>query len=680
MVLQRLYLKKARWDLFIRVRSLVGVGLALAMGACGGGSPSAPYVAPVPTVSAVNVSPSTASVTLGQNQPFSATVTGTGGYDSTVSWSVSGVKGGNYTHGTITDVGLYTAPNSTPSADTITVAATSNSDPTKSAGSTIILRVGTPGPGPALSVDVSQSRHTISPDIYGMNDYGLDKEVWERFATEIRLPVRRWGGDATTRYNYLYDISNAGADWYFESFPSSDSDAKTNSQFNQLVEQDVRTGTRTMGTVPLIGWTTKTPPTPPANFCGFSVSKYGAQEKTDPYDPDCGNGVKPDGKTYITGNDPADTSTRTDYNFVHDWVQYLVGRYGNAASGGVAIYSLDNEPMLWFGTHRDIHPDPTSYDEMRDATYLYARAVKDADPTAETSGPVVFSWRAYFYSAKDWVSGWNTGPYYTYDGNPVDRNAHGGIPFLDWYLQQMRAYEEQNGVRILDYLDAHGYILPDGLSFQPAGDAILQVLRLESTRALWDPNYKVDSGEIHDSVRLIPRLHDWVNNNYPGTKTAITEYNWGALDHINGALAQADVLGIFGREALDLATLWGPPNPTDPGAFAFRMYRNYDGSGGSFGDVSVSAISADQGRLALYAAQRTSDGALTLMIINKTGTDLTSNVALANFTALGAAKVYQYGAANWTAIVPQPDLSIGLNGFTATFPAWSITLVVVPSA
>jgi hypothetical protein len=78
----------------------------------------------------------------------------------------------------------------------------------------------------------------------------------------------------------------------------------------------------------------------------------------------------------------------------------------------------------------------------------------------------------------------------------------------------------------------------------------------------------------------------------------------------------ADVLGIFGREGLNLATLWAPPSPTDPGAFAFRMYRNYDGQGAAFGDTSVAASSADQGQLAIYAARRGGDGVLTLIIIN----------------------------------------------------------------
>ena len=51
---------------------------------------------------------------------------------------------------------------------------------------------------------------------------------------------------------------------------------------------------------------------------------------------------------------------------------------------------------------------------------------------------------------------------------------------------------------------------------------------------------------------------------------------------------------------------------TLPGAYAFRLYRNYDGSGSKFGDVSVTAVSANRAELAIYAAQHTVDGVLTL--------------------------------------------------------------------
>ena len=59
-------------------------------------------------------------------------------------------------------------------------------------------------------------------------------------------------------------------------------------------------------------------------------------------------------------------------------------------------------------------------------------------------------------------------------------------------------------------------------------------------------------------LMLIPRMKGWVASYYPGTKIGITEYNWGAEGYINGATAQADILGIFGREGLDLATRWTP--------------------------------------------------------------------------------------------------------------------------
>ena len=250
--------------------------------------------------------------------------------------------------------------------------------------------------------------------------------------------------------------------------------------------------------------------------------------------------------------------------------------------------------------------------------------------------------------------------------------SHGNTYFVPWYLQQMKAYEDAHGVRILDYLDLHYYPQADGVALSSAGSAATQALRLRSTRSLWDPTYADESwiADVAEGpyVRLIPRMKEWVAANYPGTKLAITEYNWGALDHINGALAQADVLGIFGREGLDLATLWGPPDADEPGAFAFRMYRNYDGAGSAFGETSVHAASADQEQLSIYAARRGSDGALTLIVINKTAAPLTSELTLSNFAPAAWAQVYRYSAANLAAIVQAADQAVSAAGFSADFP------------
>jgi hypothetical protein len=520
-----------------------------------------------------------------------------------------------------------------------------------------------PGTGPSLAVDVSAHRRAISPYIYGMNFAD------EALAAELALPVRRFGGNATTRYNWQNDTSNRAADWYFENIPSDHPNPAllpNGSDADEFVEQDRRTGTATLLTMPLIGWTPKSR----AISCGFAVSKYGAQQSTDPWQPNCGNGITPGGAK-ITGNDPTDTSLAITPGFVQGWIAHLQGRYGTAANGGVRFYNLDNEPMLWPDTHRDVHPAPTSYDEMRTRTYAYGAAIKASDPGAQTLGPAEWGWTGYFWSALDAAPGgawWN---------NPQDRLAHGNVPFVSWYLQQMRAYEQQNGTRILDYLDLHYYPQASGVSLASVGNASTQALRLRSTRSLWDPTY-VDESWIGEAVRLIPRMRDWAATDYPGTKIAMTEYNWGGLEHVNGALAQADVLGIFGREGLDLATHWAPPTASQPGAYAFRMYRNYDGDGGRFGDVSVQSSSGDQGQLAIYGAERTSDGALTVLIVNKTGTALTSTVTLVGFPAAASAEQYRYGAASPNAIVQAANLVVGGGAIAATFPASSITLVVVP--
>ncbi len=525
-----------------------------------------------------------------------------------------------------------------------------------------------PGTGPALTVNVAAGRRAISPYIYGMNfaDPAL--------ANELDLPVNRRGGNSTTRYNWMIDAYNTGSDWYFENIAEDNDNPAAlpdGSAADRFVEQNRANGTDSIITVPLIGWVAKSRKEQHPYDCGFNVNKYGAQQKVDPWDTACGNGINTSGAN-ITGNNPTDTSIAVDPQFVRNWVNHLKDRYGAASASGVQFYNLDNEPMLWNSTHRDVHPNPTTYDEMRKLTIDYAAVIKQADPSAQTLGPVLWGWCAYFYSAKD-DCGENTGPgsdYDTYDAF-----------FVPWYLQQMQAYQTDHGVRILDYLDLHYYPQAEGVSLADSpGDAATQALRLRSTRALWDPTY-IDESWISDgggvAVNLIGRMKGWVSANYPGTRLAITEYNWGALGYLNGTLAQADVLGIFGREGLDLATIWGPPKPNQPGAYAFRMFRNYDGQGGKFGEISVQAASADQGKLAVYAAQR-SDQAVTILVINKTGGGLTSTLNLSGFTPLKSAQVYRYSGDNLGAIVRAPGQAVSSTGFSATYPANSITLFVIP--
>ena len=506
-------------------------------------------------------------------------------------------------------------------------------------------------PGPRLTVDAAADRHPISPDIYGINDNPWDPALGK----EVAVPVSRWGGDATTRYNWAVDGTNSGDDWFFMAggtaapTPSGGADA--------FVQKVKAVGGKALLTIPVIDYINKAT----AQDCSYPISLLGPQQKTNPYvhpivngtQTDAGNGRKPDGTPIVltcdqilrvhVPNTPAQQAA---------WVKHLVGKFGPAAKGGVAIYQMDNEPGGWANTHRDIHPDVPTYREIVAKTLPYARAVKSADPTALIDGPGDFGWAVY-------------------KGDPA---ANGGLWNAEYYLQQLRAESQKSGLRLLDYFDEHFYpTWQDGQT----DDALLQ-----STRSLWDPAYVEKNwiGKYNGAIALIPRMHGWVDKNYPGTKLAITEYNWklNGPQTIYSALMEADILGIFGRERLDLATFWGAPKPTDPTAYAFRLYRSYDGRGGRFGDVGVRAASADQDALAVYGATRRQDGALTLMVINKTAQDLTSRLALAGFRPAGPAQAFRYSAANLGAIVSVPAPAVRQAGFTATYPARSLTLLLVP--
>ncbi len=646
-----------------------------------------------PGVTQVTVGPNPASATVGSSLQLSAMVTGNGVFDSSVTWTVTGPPGWTGGVGTISATGLYQTPY--PAPPSVTVVATSNADNTKTGNLSVVLQMPAAASGPALTVDAGNQVRPISPYIYGMNNYTLNSSVTKA----ANVTVDRFGGDATSRYNYLLDVTSSASDYYFENQVGATGQEAT-SQFNAQVTSDAALGAKTLGTVDVLGWVAKD-----GTSCSFPISVYPNQYAIDS-NRGCGDGETLT-QTNITGNKATDTSTAVGPSFAGSWVAYLVSKFGTAANGGVAIYDLDNEPAWWDAVHRDVHPLPSTYDEVTNNGIATAVAIKNADPTAEVSGPVVDYWWNYFYSKKDIESGWGTGPCYSPWSNPADRKAHGGVPFIEYYLQQFAAYQATNNVRILDYLDLHTYFAATysgtSVGLTTAGDTGAQQARLNSTRVFWDPtytdpndpqpNYTTDSNYTTScstpvqAPQLITLMHQWVANDYPGTKTAITEYNWGGQENINGAVAQADVLGIFGREGLDLATLWGPPDPTTqvPGLTAFLMYRNYDGAGSKFGDVSLASTSTNQGQLSVYGALRSSDGMVTVMVINKGYADLTSQISLANLTPNGKAEVFQYSNANLGSIVALPNQSVTAPGtgsttstISATFPAESITLFVVP--
>jgi len=472
----------------------------------------------------------------------------------------------------------------------------------------------------------------INDDIYGLN-----------FATnglreELGVTVNRWGGNGTERYNHLVASSNTGHDWFYANSPG---DLNDDHDFENSNQTD---GAKTILTIPMLGWVaanrdaTCSYPSPDAQTHDASIDHW------IDYSVKCGNG-KLNGE-FVGVSDPNLTSIPTDEQFAATWVQDLVATHGTASDGGVELYALGNEPGLWHATHGDIQANPMSRAQIIERNIRYAKAIKQVDGTASVIGPVLWSGSSYYVSSDEMLSG----------------QRPGDVPlFLDEYLQSMSQAHTDAGFRLMDKLAVNFY---DDRVYQGGSDK----LRLESTRQLWDPDYAPSDWWVTrdflygNGSMVVPRLKSMVEQHYPDTPVAITEYHFGGPETVAGALTQMDALGIFGREGLDMATLWEPygnqsslsePDFNNrPIFWAFRMFRNYDGNGGRFGNESVYAMSGDESSVSVFAANRSSDNATTVLLINKTMEK--QLVALRGI--VGNANVFRYSSENPTGINQDGDI------------------------
>jgi hypothetical protein len=168
---------------------------------------------------------------------------------------------------------------------------------------------------------------------------------------------------------------------------------------------------------------------------------------------------------------------------------------------------------------------------------------------------------------------------------------------------------------------------------------------------------------------LIPRLRRWIDQQYPGTRLAITEYNWGGQGDASGAVALAEVLGVFGREGVDLATYWTYPPPGSPAGAAFRLYRNSDGQGAAFGDRSL-PVTSSQPLVAAFASRHSDSGELDVVLANESqsspATVRIRGVAAGDYQASrycvppGSGRIERAGMTDAGAAFPLPPLGVCL--------------------
>lgn len=512
-----------------------------------------------------------------------------------------------------------------------------------------------------VTISPEAPRLPISPLIYGVNFNSFDP------APKLPWPVRRWGGNATTRYSWVDDVANRAHDWYFLNIPEPHPNPELlphGSLADRFIDETRAAGGEALITLPTIGWT----PVDRERRAGFAVDKYGPQQDENcqelPGGRCAGNGVRLDGSK-ITGNDPFDTSRKTGADFVTGWMGHIASRVGTAGQGGVRFFALDNEPILWNSSHRDVHPDPVTYDELWQRTLGYAPAIKAQDPNAQIFGPVTWGWCDLFGSAADNCT---TGP---------DRAAHGDMPLLEWYLKQVGEYEKANGVRLVDWVDIHYYPQAPAVTLSDNELPTVAARRLRSLKNLYDPAY-VDESWIEQPVNLIPRVKGWIANRLPGAKLAITEYNWGNDDGLTSALAQAEALAIFGREGVDLATRWLEPRANSLAEKAFRLYLDYDGQGSRLTGQSVKTVSSNVDAVGAYTiwADPSATKTVYVLLFNKSVSARHVDVQLTSEALTGARPALYRLDGNGLGPSSQ-SVTLTPQGFGIDLPARSATLAVV---
>jgi Glycoside hydrolase family 44 len=505
--------------------------------------------------------------------------------------------------------------------------------------------------GGDLHFEIAPSKviRTISPYVYGINsqpDGG------------IGVPVRRTGGNRQTAYNWEIDASNAGNDyehssdlWACQSLGYKDCD-QPGAQYLDFTRANRTAGTDSLVTIPLVDYVV-------ADHAGSVPERDKAPSK---------RWVRSLAKKpgpFTLSPDLSDGAVYQD-----EFVNFLVQKLGKAADGGVKFYSLDNEPALWTSTHPRVHPEKTRYDEMVTRSEGIADAITKIDPGAVVLGGVMFGWAEYKSL-----------------GDAPDAKEHNekyGM-YVDYFLAAMKDLEAKHHRRLVHALDVHWYPEAKGAKRITERDISPKTMaaRLQAPRSLWDPSYVEKSwiaSEIGKPIRLIPWLLERIDERYPGTKLTMTEYDYGMGDHISGGLAQADALGVFGREGLYMANYWGngAGNSDLPPYIkaAFKLYRNYDGKHGMYGDTAVEATPTDIAKATIYAAKDSKHpGTLTVIVINKDQQATYGGKFDIRGGGYGSAKVYAFDASK-ADIQSLPDVAIKNDHLEYRLPPLSATLFV----
>lgn len=510
----------------------------------------------------------------------------------------------------------------------------------------------------SVNVDPTSGRTPISPYIYGSN----------QDIPNAPLTTMRQGGNRMTGYNWENNASNAGSDYNQQSdnyltwvmgIPTAQENTPgiVVTEFHQ--DALARGANYSIVTLQLAGYVAKDKSGPVPLAQEAPSSRWVPISFTKP-------------TAFATTPDTGD-----DTVYMDEFVNFLVDRFGPASGAtGVRAYCLDNEPDLWSSTHPRLHPTKPTCLELIERNTEGAKTVKRIDPSAETLGFVSYGFGGWYdyQSAVDW---------------PTEQTKGSYRWFLDYYLDQMKKASDAAGKRLIDVVDLHNYSEAQGGGVRINDAKTWENIdcnkaRMQAPRSYWDPTYIENSwiGQwFSQFLPLLPNVKTSIDSFYPGTKLAITEYNFGGESHISGGIAQADTLGIFADQNIYIACLWQLHDDLSYTAAAFRLYLDYDGAGSTVGDTAVASSASDRATCSVHASVDAGDPTkLHVILLNKSyDQDAVASIQISGTRGYTSARVYAFDAAG-SAITERTAVpAIGNNSFTYTLPALTAAHLVLVS-
>lgn len=486
-------------------------------------------------------------------------------------------------------------------------------------------------------------QHAISPWIYGVNFL----QQWP--STLRNLTMNRMGGNRWTCYNWENNASNAGSDWYYNNDNYLSSSTVPAEAVRSVVAGDRTRGNGSLITVQLQGYVA-------ADENG-QVSLSDADHLVKRF------------KQVVYKKGSAFTltpSTGDAYVYMDEFLWALRQKIGTDIYHDPdmpTLVNLDNEPDIWSSTHEEVQATAPTVADYDAKTVALCKALKDLDSGIVLIGPVNYGFNGMVsFQGQD-----------GFDGD---------YWFVDKYLQDMRAASASYGKRLLDVYDFHwyseNYVDSDrvtSLNGSELTDEQTQGI-VQTPRSFWDPSFTENSWiaqYLGGPVRILARMQEKIDANYPGTGLAISEYNNGGEGSIAGTIAQADTLGVFGQMGVFEASYWPMTDDTSRIEAAFNAFRDYDGALSAFGDVSVPTESSDTSKVAAYVSLDSADANRCIIVaINRS-----SATQAVNFTGIarsGTARYFRVSSARKSpAAVGSGALDLARD--IIALPAYSVTTV-----